>query len=199
MNVYVTSDTHFGHKNILQYNSDTRPWDTVEEMDDGLIKAWNAYVGNDDIVYHLGDFAFCGFQRAMEIANQLNGRIVLIRGNHDQMFRKEQNIQKALATGKFSKIVDYVEYKNRITESGHPEIVVMFHYAMRVWNRSHHGSFMLYGHSHGSLPGVGRSVDVGIDSKEIESACGPVRLNAVLDMLREKEPMIVDHHNEETR
>lgn len=51
--IWFTSDTHFGHKNILRFCK--RPWNTVEEMDEGLIQNWNKVVGKDDIVFHLGD------------------------------------------------------------------------------------------------------------------------------------------------
>ena len=54
--IWFTSDTHFGHKNILKFCK--RPWDTVEEMVEGLIQNWNRVVGKDDLIFHLGDFAF---------------------------------------------------------------------------------------------------------------------------------------------
>lgn len=79
--IFFTSDTHFNHSNILKYCS--RPWKTVEEMNEGLIKNWNEVVGHDDTVYHLGDFAMGNRKTIPEILSMLNGRIVLIRGNHD--------------------------------------------------------------------------------------------------------------------
>ena len=192
MSVFVTSDTHFGHKNILRFNPKTRPWADVTEMDDALVDIWNRRVNHDDIVYHLGDVSMCGFERTMEIINRLNGRIVLVRGNHDQIFRKEQNIKKAMASGKIIEITDHKELRiNR-------ETIVLNHYAMRVWNKSHHGSFQLFGHSHGSLIGIGRQVDVGIDSSELESGGGPFALETVLDFLRQKTVQFLDHHNEDT-
>ena len=190
---WVTADTHFSHKNIMKFEPSTRPWNSVDEMDAEVIHIWNSRVAPGDIVYHLGDFSMCGFEKTMRTSQLLNGQIVLVRGNHDQIFRKEQNIKKAMASGKFVEITDYKELRlDKIT-------VVMSHYAMRVWNKSHHGSYQLFGHSHGNLRGVGRQVDVGIDSKELSSNGGPFLLDDVLAFLRPRVPQMVDHHNKDTR
>ena len=79
--VWFTSDTHFGHKNILEYEKEARPFETVEEMNEALISNWNDTVRPKDIVYHLGDFAFG--RSNVELAGRLNGRKRLIMGNHD--------------------------------------------------------------------------------------------------------------------
>lgn len=81
MRYFVIGDTHFGHSNIIKYCN--RPFRDVEEMDRVLIKNWNETVSNHDIVIHLGDFAFCARERAKEICSQLNGKKILIKGNHD--------------------------------------------------------------------------------------------------------------------
>jgi len=78
---FFTSDTHFGHAAIIQYCS--RPYKSVEEMNQVLIDNWNSKVKKDDIVYHLGDFIFGGSKLWYEIFSKLNGNIVLIMGNHD--------------------------------------------------------------------------------------------------------------------
>lgn len=79
--LFFTSDTHFQHTNIIKYCN--RPFSSVEEMNEKLIQYWNETISNDDIVFHLGDFAFCGPTKAREIKEKLNGKIILIRGNHD--------------------------------------------------------------------------------------------------------------------
>lgn len=81
MAVFFTSDTHFGHKNIIRYCD--RPFADVEQMDKELIRRWNNVVSDDDTVYHLGDFAFAGTRRIEEILAQLNGKKILVLGNHD--------------------------------------------------------------------------------------------------------------------
>lgn len=89
-NIFFTSDTHFGHANILKYCS--RPFSSVEEMDNALIENWNRVVKKDDIVFHLGDFAFCGSQRLKELISSLNGRKSLIIGNHDRKMLRDGSI-----------------------------------------------------------------------------------------------------------
>lgn len=80
--IYFTSDTHFGHKNILQFCN--RPWETVEEMNEALINNWNSIVKENDIVFHLGDVQLGGGNQLMDsIFPRLNGHIILILGNHD--------------------------------------------------------------------------------------------------------------------
>lgn len=79
--IFFTSDTHFGHKNILQYCN--RPWKNAQEMTDGLIENWNSVVGPDDIVFHLGDLVFGGSELFNYVMKHLNGKKYLILGNHD--------------------------------------------------------------------------------------------------------------------
>lgn len=79
--IWFTSDTHFGHKNILTFCE--RPFNSVEEMDNAIIERWNSKVGKNDIVFHLGDFAFASNKRWQELIYKLNGKIYLILGNHD--------------------------------------------------------------------------------------------------------------------
>jgi calcineurin-like phosphoesterase family protein len=82
MSSYFTSDTHFGHAKIIEYCK--RPFASVEEMDEELIKRWNERVGPDDHVYHLGDFAFGTKAQITEYRKRLNGQITLVLGNHDR-------------------------------------------------------------------------------------------------------------------
>jgi calcineurin-like phosphoesterase family protein len=79
--VWFTSDTHFGHVNILEYEKEARPFSNIEEMNEDLIKRWNHTVGTKDVIFHLGDFCFG--KSNLDIAARLNGRKKLILGNHD--------------------------------------------------------------------------------------------------------------------
>lgn len=81
MKYFVISDTHFNHKNIIGYCN--RPFKDVDDMNKTMIKLWNETVSNNDVVLHLGDVAFGNKEEAKKILQQLNGRKVLIRGNHD--------------------------------------------------------------------------------------------------------------------
>ena len=80
-NIFFTSDTHFWHTNIIKFCD--RPFRSVEEMNDAIIDNWNRVVGENDIVFHLGDFCFCGSDKFKEIIEKLNGHIYLVVGNHD--------------------------------------------------------------------------------------------------------------------
>lgn len=91
MNIFLISDTHFGHKGVTQFLRDDgtklRPWDTTEEMDEALVQNWNSVVREKDKVYHLGDVVIN--RKALQTLARLNGEKVLIKGNHD-LFRLEE-------------------------------------------------------------------------------------------------------------
>ena len=80
--VFFTSDLHLGHANVIRY--DNRPFSSVEEMNEELIKRWNAKVGKGDVVYVLGDFIWHTDKKPEDILWALNGMKILIRGNHDR-------------------------------------------------------------------------------------------------------------------
>ena len=133
---FYTSDLHFGHGNVIKYES--RPFSSVEEMDDVLIERWNKKVKKGDEVYILGDFGFINGERTNEILKRLNGRKYLVKGNHDYYFLKDKNFN----LDSFEWIKDYACIK----DDG--KILCMFHYPIAVWDRKHYGSIHLYGHVH---------------------------------------------------
>jgi len=79
--VWLISDNHFNHQKIIEYCN--RPFKTVEQMNEEMIKKWNSVVKEDDKIYHLGDFGFGSKEQIANIVSKLNGRIFLILGNHD--------------------------------------------------------------------------------------------------------------------
>lgn len=85
--IWITSDTHFCHYNIIEYCS--RPFSSVEEMNKTIIKNWNVIVKKDDVIYHLGDVGFGNKETLQEIVSKLNGRKRLIMGNHDDALRNK--------------------------------------------------------------------------------------------------------------
>ena len=87
MKTFIVADTHFHHKNIIEYAS--RPFKSVEEMDNEMIKRWNNKVGKDDLVIHLGDFALGNKEDVANLRNKLNGKIILLKGNHDHKSVRE--------------------------------------------------------------------------------------------------------------
>lgn len=101
MNYYI-SDLHIGHTNALAF--DARPFKTIEENDETIKNNWNSVVGLDDDVYLLGDISWYGSTKTLEYYSQLNGRIHLIKGNHDNKILKNKDLQNL-----FVEIVDYKE------------------------------------------------------------------------------------------
>jgi len=80
--IYITSDHHFYHKNIIKYEN--RPFESLDHMHEYMIDKWNKTITKYDTVYHLGDFLFGNKEQAKAIVSQLNGKIILVKGNHDR-------------------------------------------------------------------------------------------------------------------
>jgi calcineurin-like phosphoesterase family protein len=81
---YFTSDTHFAHLRILEYCANSRPYNTIQEMNGDLVQKWNSRVTNSDRIIHLGDFSMGKAENVRFFLNQLNGYKILIKGNHDR-------------------------------------------------------------------------------------------------------------------
>lgn len=142
---WVLSDHHFSHKKIIDFES--RPFDSVEDMNAFMVQAHNELVSEDDTVYFLGDFSFKQ-KLAAEQINALNGKKVLITGNHDDLRNKA-------FVDSFDEVHSYLKRKL----FGHD--VVMFHYPIAEWDKMHYGSIHLHGHVHGkSMCIEGRIYDV---------------------------------------
>lgn len=88
MKTFIIADTHFGDPGILRYEK--RPFSSVEQMDEAMIEAWNAQVGEEDLVFHLGDFSVYDEKMNRELLAKLKGNIILIIGNHDKEFTPQQ-------------------------------------------------------------------------------------------------------------
>ncbi len=145
MVTWFTSDTHFGDHRVL--NLYPRPYASVAEMDVDLVRRWNAVVGNEDEIWHLGDFARTP-GHAMALLAQLNGHKHLVTGNND--------VRPEAAQG-WASVQPYAE----IERAG--RFLVLCHYPFRSWNRQHRGALDLHGHSHGRLKPLPRQFDVGVD------------------------------------
>lgn len=153
MTTWFIADTHFGHANIIKFCQ--RPYADAAEMNEALIANWNARVQTGDKVWHLGDFAFGSgmhVQDTWEIYKRLKGDIEFIEGNHDDLLKK-----MLLADNRIGRLHKYKEIE---VES---QRIVLFHYGLRTWHHDLRGVWHLYGHSHGELPPLGKSCDVGVD------------------------------------
>jgi calcineurin-like phosphoesterase family protein len=178
MSTFLIADTHFGHANIIRYCN--RPFADVEEMDRTLRDCWNTAVGPGDDVIVLGDFA-CRLapDRLRRLFDSLSGRKHLIVGNHDDRNTLELDWASS-PRDLFSLSLD-------------GQRVVLCHYALRTWPGVRRGALMLYGHSHGRLPGNSQSMDVGVDVM----GWTPVRLSAIKKRLAALPPFTDPEAGEE--
>jgi len=178
LNYFFTADTHFGHANIIRYCN--RPFSSVEEMDVEIIKKWNSKVGKNDTVFHLGDFAFGKTEFDFnKYYNALNGKIVFIKGNHDSLAWANRNKFESFSSGYYEANIN-------------GQLIVLSHYAMLVWNKSHYGSYSLFGHSHGTLPDNPNSLsfDCGVDTNNFY----PYSFDEVRARMKKKTFIPIDHH-----
>lgn len=161
-NVFVTSDWHFGHKNIIKYCN--RPFQGVADMDPALIEIWNRQVDAGDRVYFLGDFTFDREHSKTDgalvaLLERLNGNKIFVLGNHDNHIESKLRAAMHRKNGGVWDVLPYLEVRH----SGRK--VVMFHYPITEWNGSHRDTVHLHGHCHGSRKDLfGRLLDVGIDA-----------------------------------
>lgn len=190
MTIFLTSDSHFHHKNILDF--EPRPFKTVDEMNDGLITAWNSVVRKTDTVYHLGDFCFGGVKDWMDVLNQLRGNIILIKGNHD----KSKIVNRVLKEGY---LTDYHPLGTVIKVEG--MIMNLSHYPMLIGARPK--NFSIHGHLHMHDSGHINHVNVGVDSsfaKLLLKPFGtPIELDELVKHLQAINPLVEAEKDKERR
>lgn len=134
MNYYI-ADTHFNHKNALAF--DNRPFASVEEMNQALIKNWNRVVGPGDHIYILGDFHWGKAKDWPGTLSQLSGNKHLIRGNHDLKMPMTPEVRRF-----FVDVADYREVKDG------DKHIVLCHYPMPAFKNMYYGWLHFYGHVH---------------------------------------------------
>jgi len=152
MTTFFLSDTHYSHSAIITYCD--RGFKDVGEMNEALIRNYQEVVRPGDDVYHLGDFAMWDH---LNILRRLPGNKHLILGNHDYKHRK-----KLRDSGLFIWIKDTFQLKTP-TEENPRQTIWLSHYSHQTWPQKGKGAWHLFGHSHGNLPGIGMSFDVGVD------------------------------------
>jgi calcineurin-like phosphoesterase family protein len=168
--IYFTSDLHFGHEAILKYCN--RPFANVEEMNRKLIENWNNKVPEDGIVFNLGDFAWGGYPFWKSIREQLNGKIILIKGNHD-----EKNLTKTGA----QELFEFVTYQMKIQIEGRK--IYLNHYPFLCYAGTYRDAkgleYQAFGHVHSGPRAKGIDIerlsmlfptqyDVGVDNNNYE-------------------------------
>ena len=165
--IYFTSDLHFGHSSIMKFHPCFRPFSSVEAMDRALIRLWNDRVNPCDTVYNIGDLSFHkDMQTNISIFSKLNGKHVLVLGNHDEAIKKHKDellvIKKQDGNALFEEIC---EYKEITVQHGQDKFrLVLFRYPLSEWNAGHHGSIHLYGHIHANIANIkGKALNASYD------------------------------------
>lgn len=189
MNTYFTADLHIGHQNILRHcPARGERWSTVEDMNQGIVDSINLNVKEDDELWILGDLCFGKGDLLVWFLKSLTVRKVrIVPGNHDSIGRLETAV---IMAGKGTIMPPLIR-----TRFG-----VFCHFALRTWEAHHRGEIHLHGHSHGSLPPLGRSVDIGFDAPWVlgQPAHRPVSWDEIQRFMTDRQPHVNDHHMEAT-
>lgn len=155
--IFFTSDLHFWHKQILNFQPQRNHFSSVEEMNETIIENFNKVITKHSTVYLLGDISFGNESATESVLKRLNGNKILIYGNHDSIIKKKASLQKY-----FGSCHDYKEVKHN------GEKIVCFHFPIESWNSQRNGRIHLHGHCHGNISHeaslVPNRMDVGIDT-----------------------------------
>jgi calcineurin-like phosphoesterase family protein len=206
--LFFTSDTHYNHANICEGTTSwvggsvkLRPFPTIFKMNQVIIDNINEVIGQDDILIHLGDWSFGGFDSIREFRNRINCRnIYILLGNHDEKIGKNQdNIQD-----EFLGVFDYLNLivsEDPISKNmgARKHNFVCCHFPIASWGGLNKGVIMLHGHVHFE-PKLklqeGKMMDIGVDGNNLK----PYELSEILKIMRTrpiKSLFKFDHHEEE--
>ena len=218
-NIFFSSDSHYLHKNIAgpkvsSWKSGYRDFDNEIEMSKHLVSVWNQTMKEDDILYFLGDWSFGGAQNIWNFRKQLKVKTIhFIYGNHDAHIKNNIVLPNVISDKPYSsnfidgkntdpEYPNYVEAQRLFTSCDSVLIVkhgqhtfFLSHYSHRVWDGSHKGVIHLYGHSHNSIPDLGKSMDVGVDSaRHLLGEYRPFRIEEIIQIMNNKVFVKIDNH-----
>jgi calcineurin-like phosphoesterase family protein len=193
-NLFFTSDTHYNHSNICRATTNwtsadnlTRDFKSLEHMNDTIVNNINEIVGENDILIHLGDWSFGGFEMVEEFRSRIICKNVhLVLGNHDEHIdRNKDNIQRL-----FTSVNHYINLDlRRPSMKGKGQMdkykFILCHFPIASWDGMNNGVIHAHGHVH--LPphqriGNGKSLDVGVDGNGLE----PISLDEVVSLLKDQ-------------
>lgn len=200
--LWFTSDTHYNHANICSATTQwtepvtCREFKSLEHMNNTLVSNINEFVGQDDILIHLGDWSFGGFEQIEKFRNQIVCQnIHIVTGNHDHHIERNKDNCQSL----FSSVNKYVELNvkwNVGTPLQDDANFVLMHFPIASWNNMAKGSIHLHGHVHFEPRvriGMGKMMDVGVDGNGLF----PIEMSAILSLMK-KQPIKslfkFDHH-----
>ena len=200
--LWFTSDTHYNHANICSATTQwtdpvtCREFKSLEHMNNTLVSNINEFVGQDDILIHLGDWSFGGFEQIEKFRNQIVCQnIHIVTGNHDHHIERNKDNCQSL----FSSVNKYVELNvkwNVGTPLQDDANFVLMHFPIASWNNMAKGSIHLHGHVHFEPRvriGMGKMMDVGVDGNGLF----PIEMSTILSLMK-KQPIKslfkFDHH-----
>lgn len=184
--VYFTADTHFNHANIIKFCN--RPFKNVEQMNETLIANWNYVVGENDIVFHLGDFCLGGAAEWTKLLDRLNGKIYLILGNHDLKNIRQGFIQR----------FEHVALQMFIMVD--KQKMYLSHYPFLCFEGGYKDVWQLFGHVHTRKNNTGidaerlrylypTQYDVGVDNNDFKPMSFE-QVKAIIDMQVEQRKQV---------
>lgn len=203
--VWITSDTHYSHTNLCRGitnwrlpngeipEKQTRPFETLDKMNDTIVNNINEVVGQDDVLIHLGDWSFSGIENIKKFRDRiLCKEIHLILGNHDTNIEKNRdNVQELFTSvNHYTKLI----YKFKT--------FVLFHYPIASYDGLNKGHIHLHGHLH--LPtnlrfGRGKKMDVGMDGHPTFGVYDMDDIIRIMDKREIASDMLFDHHTDELK
>ena len=201
--IFFTSDTHYKHANICRGTSNwgpgskTRDFDTLEQMNEEMIRNINSLVGEDDILFHLGDWSFGGYDNIAEFRQRIVCKnIHLILGNHDHHIERDKGGVRSL----FKSVHEYLRLEIVIpTEKGEKirKTFILCHYPIASWHDMNRGVIQLHGHVHLGPENKlheGKAMDVGMDGNWLN----PYSLQEIARIMRDRPVKCLvlpnDHH-----
>jgi len=149
-------------------------------MNETMVANWNSAVSDNDIIYHLGDFAFEKDRTKLEtLMSRLNGEKHIIWGNHDNVLKSVKWRDHFKTSSDLRTIVIPAESNNGVMQR-----IVLCHFAFLTWDQAHYDTIHLHGHSHGTLPDdpYARRLDVGVDCWNFT----PVSMEQINEKMKEK-------------
>ena len=200
--LWFTSDTHYNHANICSSTTrwtdpvTCREFKSLEHMNAHLVGNINEMVGQDDILFHLGDWSFGGFEQIEIFRNQIVCKnIHIITGNHDHHIENNKEGVQSLFTSVNKYLNLNVKWSNG--HAGHDDQrFALMHFPIASWDNMARGAIHLHGHVHFEPQirvGVGKMMDVGVDG----NALYPIEMKTILSMMRNqpiKSMFSFDHH-----
>jgi calcineurin-like phosphoesterase family protein len=201
-NIWFFSDPHYSHKNMCRGTSswsveNTRNFATVEDMDTAIVNNINSVVGQNDLLFCLGDWNFGGIKNLPIFRHRINCKNVgLICGNHDNIHGSQWNPRIRVDHNKQDiRAADYFSYYQQYLEiSVNKTPIILFHFPISSWNHMSKGSIHLFGHCH-SKPedrffNGGKSMDVGLDGNNLM----PYHIDEIFDLMSDRPVKKEGHH-----